>query len=210
MDFAKIRENRSSRKEEMKKREELERITACFTGHRPDKIGGYDMKNPTAMKIKEKLSKTIEHLIVDEGIQRFITGGALGFDTYAFECVHRLKEKYPTIKNILAIPFEKQASVWTDYQKRVYERMKEIADENVFVDTLPRYKEHYTSEGEYHISKMQKRNEYMVDHSKIVVACWDGSKGGTANCVRYAGNHKTLYRLFPPDFDMEIRYGLSD
>lgn len=33
---------------------------------------------------------------------------------------------------------------------------------------------------------MQKRNEYMTDNSDIVIAVWDGSKGGTANCVRYA------------------------
>jgi uncharacterized phage-like protein YoqJ len=33
---------------------------------------------------------------------------------------------------------------------------------------------------------MQKRNEYMVDNSDIVIAVWDGSKGGTYNCVKYA------------------------
>lgn len=33
---------------------------------------------------------------------------------------------------------------------------------------------------------MQKRNEYMVDLADKVIAVWDGSKSGTANCVRYA------------------------
>jgi len=33
---------------------------------------------------------------------------------------------------------------------------------------------------------MQKRNEYMVDNADIVIAVWDGTKGGTCNCVRYA------------------------
>lgn len=33
---------------------------------------------------------------------------------------------------------------------------------------------------------MQKRNEYMVDHSDKVIAVWDGSKSGTKNCIDYA------------------------
>jgi uncharacterized phage-like protein YoqJ len=32
----------------------------------------------------------------------------------------------------------------------------------------------------------QKRNEWMVDHAQMVIAVWDGSSGGTANCVKYA------------------------
>ena len=33
---------------------------------------------------------------------------------------------------------------------------------------------------------MQKRNEYMVDKCDILLAVWDGSAGGTNNCVKYA------------------------
>ena len=33
---------------------------------------------------------------------------------------------------------------------------------------------------------MMVRNKYMVDISDRGIAVWDGSKGGTANCVRYA------------------------
>ena len=42
------------------------------------------------------------------------------------------------------------------------------------------------SDEEYKPWLMQKRNEYMVDLSDKVAAVWDGSKGGTGNCVRYA------------------------
>jgi uncharacterized phage-like protein YoqJ len=41
-------------------------------------------------------------------------------------------------------------------------------------------------EGGYHPDKLQKRNIWMVDRSTAVLALWDGSKGGTANCVKYA------------------------
>lgn len=38
----------------------------------------------------------------------------------------------------------------------------------------------------YHPALMQRRNEYMVDNSDLLLAVWDGSDGGTANCVGYA------------------------
>ena len=34
--------------------------------------------------------------------------------------------------------------------------------------------------------KMQKRNEWMADKATRIVALWDGSPGGTANCIAYA------------------------
>lgn len=33
---------------------------------------------------------------------------------------------------------------------------------------------------------MQKRNEMMADDCDLLLACWDGTSGGTANCLGYA------------------------
>ena len=33
---------------------------------------------------------------------------------------------------------------------------------------------------------MQRRNEYMVDKADTLIAVWNGTSGGTANCVKYA------------------------
>ena len=41
-------------------------------------------------------------------------------------------------------------------------------------------------DGGYAGYKLQKRNEWMVDHCDILIAVWDGTSGGTANCVNYA------------------------
>jgi uncharacterized phage-like protein YoqJ len=38
----------------------------------------------------------------------------------------------------------------------------------------------------YDVRAYQRRNERMVDLADLVVAFFDGSAGGTANCVRYA------------------------
>jgi Uncharacterized protein conserved in bacteria len=53
------------------------------------------------------------------------------------------------------------------------------------------------SEGGYSPYKMQVRNEWMVDHSERIAALWDGSKGGTGNCIKYAQNkNKTIDNLW--------------
>lgn len=43
--------------------------------------------------------------------------------------------------------------------------------------------------GGYAAFKMQKRNEYLVDHCDKLIAIYDGSLfGGTYNCVKYANS----------------------
>ena len=48
----------------------------------------------------------------------------------------------------------------------------------------------FVSEPPYSAEKMQIRNRYMVDwlgdSTGLLIAVWDGSPGGTANCVNYA------------------------
>lgn len=184
--------------------------SACFTGHRPDKLGGYDMNNPTILKLKDKLTEVIRHLIVDEGITRFITGGALGTDQVAFKRVHDLKADYPHIQNILAVPFKDQSAAWPDRSRLLYNKVVELADEVVYVDTLDDYEFDRVPVGAYHAAKMQLRNNYMVDNSRIVIAVYDGTKGGTENCVKYARRkNRAIYTLRPQDdFEYDILYGL--
>lgn len=189
VDFKKLRhpewkrqwaEERKESERIYKETEALRERTACFTGHRPDKLGGFDMKNPTMLKLKDKLLEVIEELITRENKSRFISGGALGTDTAAFWCVHMLKKKYPVIENIVAIPFKNQDKVWSDEQKYWYQRMLESADEIVNVEEVDKYKTDDDNPGEFSVAKMQKRNEYMVDHSQAIVAVYDGGKERTA------------------------------
>jgi uncharacterized phage-like protein YoqJ len=45
---------------------------------------------------------------------------------------------------------------------------------------------------------MQIRNEWMVDRADQVIAIWDGTSGGTANCVEYATKmNKPILRIDP-------------
>lgn len=61
IDFAKLNDpnwkkqwadERKERERQLEEQETLRKKTVCFTGHRPNKLGGYDMKNPTMLKLK--------------------------------------------------------------------------------------------------------------------------------------------------------------
>ncbi|MNP85294.1 hypothetical protein D3C76_1849670 [compost metagenome] len=50
---------------------------------------------------------------------------------------------------------------------------------------------------------MQKRNEWMVDNSKFIISVWDGTKGGTGNCVKYAENkNKHISNINPKEINL--------
>ncbi|WP_316274464.1 SLOG family protein [Bacillus halotolerans] len=219
IDFAKLNnpewkkqwlEEEKERERLLEEQETLRKKTVCFTGHRPNKLGGYDMKNSTMLKLKDKLLEVIEELIIKEEKSRFITGGALGTDQAACWCVHILKKKFPHIKNIIATPFKEQDKVWSADQKLWYKRMLDVSDEIINVEELDKYKVSGDKPGEFSPAKMQKRNEYMIDHSEAIVAVYDGSKSGTRNCLNYA--RKTylghqLWRLHPDfNFELDITY----
>ena len=99
--------------------------TCCFTGHRiiPQKDRGF---------LKEETEKICLGLI-EKGYENFIAGGALGFDTLAEKCVLKLKEKYPNIKLILAIPCKDQHKSWTKKDKETYEEILNLADDKIYV-----------------------------------------------------------------------------
>lgn len=157
-----------------------------FTGPRPYKLTPYPF---SPEQIKGKLRATIEKLIVQKGAHTFISGGALGFDQYAFESVEVLKNKYSHIQNIMAIPFEEQwKKDWDEAQIDLYMSYKQRADEVIYVDELPTYqKNNKVKIGKFQGSKYQRRNEYMVDRCQLLVSLYDGNtSSGTYNCISYA------------------------
>lgn len=154
-------------------------MRTCFTGHR--KINdSYNIFSKEWEKVAISLNGEIENLI-SKGCVEFISGAALGTDTLAFLAVQSLKPKYPNIKNKLAIPFKGHDEMWMKENRELLKRMIELADEVIIVSDI---KEYFRA---YNVAQLQKRNEYMVDNSDVVIAVWDGRpSGGTTNCLNYA------------------------
>lgn len=155
--------------------------TACFTGHRPNALGGYEDNNPLNYYIKRQLLIYIEHLILSKQVNIFISGGALGVDIWAAEAIIELKKKY-NIKLLIAKPFPSQSSKWNFSQKQRYNEILKRSDKVITISKDP-----FSSE------KMKKRNCFMVDNSKYLIAVYNGdSKSGTGHCVNYAKKLKKI------------------
>jgi len=131
-------------------------MIVAFTGHRPQKLGGFKLPNPIYNNVCQQIEKT--------------SGMALGVDQWAASISYKLG-----IPFIAAVPFIGQESVWATESKKIYNKLLAKAVEKVIV-----------SDGEYSAQKLQIRNEWLCNHSDILLAIFDGSPGGTANCIKYA------------------------
>lgn len=149
----------------------------AVTGHRPNKLWGYDYNDPHYIKLLAKLREIVISSIncnKEEPLE-IISGMALGVDTLFAVLALELKSEGYNVKLVCAIPFKGQESKWIKESQKLYNDILDKADEVVCV----------CGEG-YSAYKMQKRNEYMVNRCDFLIAVWDKSEGGTANCVRYA------------------------
>lgn len=155
--------------------------TLAFTGHRPNALGGYNENHPINRWVKSELDVWISHFM-SEGFETFISGGALGVDQWAAEIVIRHGGRL-----IVARPFPSQAKRWPKASQDRYEKILSHAAEVVDVSDDP-----------YSPEKMHLRNQWMVDHSHALLAVFNGTPGGTANCIRYAKSKGRQIYLIDP------------
>lgn len=146
-------------------------MVISVTGHRPNKLFGYDLTNYSYIKMRNYFKK----FLIEYKCTEAITGMALGVDTVFAQAVLDLKQQGYDIKLHCSIPCLDHSCRWTEVSKVMYNSILNKADIVKIV-----------SEVEYNNSVMQKRNIYMVDRSDIVLGVWDGTNGGTANCIKYA------------------------
>ena len=153
---------------------EQRKITCCFTGHRPSKLPwGEDERDPRCMALKKALLQEVE-LAYGKGYRHFICGMALGCDFYFCEAVLELREKYPDVRVEAAVPCSTQADGWSQENRDRYGRLLDCCDWETLV-------QHHYDPG-----CMLRRNRYMVDHSSLLIAVYDGMPGGTQNTLAYA------------------------
>lgn len=157
--------------------------TVAFTGHRPEKLPwGSDEASSDALLYKFRLREALEYLI-GKGYVNFMSGAARGFDTMAAEMVLSLREIYPWVKLIVVLPCADQSARWKD-EDRV--RWENIVWNSDHVETLAE---------KYDRGCMFRRNRFLVDHSDIVLAAYDGiSTGGTAMTISYAHSRNVRVR----------------
>ena len=133
-----------------------------FTGHRI-----------LSKNFNEQELKTVIVGLIKEGVNTFLVGMALGFDSKCFQTLYYLKREYD-IRIIAVVPCADQSRYFNKSQKEEYQKMLSQADETVVL-----------SNG-YYDGCMMVRNHYLVDNSSVVVAYINYNRGGTYQTVKYA------------------------
>ena len=146
---------------------ELRKHRCCFTGHRPGKL-----KMPEKQLVKLLEAEIIR--AIDSGHTTFITGMAKGVDLIAAEIVLRLRKHDPRLKLICALPHPGFGQHWGGGWTGRFQRV--LAEADLERTICPAF-----SYGSY-----QARNEWMVRHSNMVIAAFNGEPGGTKNTLDFA------------------------
>ena len=155
---------------------DFRRNCVCFTGHRPEKL------TLPEEAVKAGLEQQIIQAIAN-GYTTFITGMAKGVDLWAGKIVADLRDNGLPIKLICAVPYPGFGKGWAPEWSSLYQKI--IGKEDL-VETVC---------SGYNKGCFMARNKWMVDHSNLVIAVFNGKKGGTKNTIDYANKQ-----------DVEVRY----
>ena len=139
----------------------------CFTGHRPEKL------NIAPDIIIQRLDEAIT-AAMECGYTTFISGAAKGVDLWAAELVLKHRLTRPDIRLVCAVPYRGFGLHWKDGHSELFSKVIREAD------TV-----HYVCDS-YSRSAYQRRNQWMVDRSSLLIAAYTGASGGTRNTIQYA------------------------
>ena len=153
----------------------MNRETTCsFTGHRPEKLPWRgDESDPRCLALKERLAAAVEDAY-DRGMRHFLCGMARGADFYFCDAVLELRERRGGVTLEAVIPCEEQAARWSERERERWFSLVERCDGETML-------QHHYDKG-----CMLRRNRYLVDHSSMLIAVYDGMLGGTMYTLSYA------------------------
>lgn len=142
--------------------------SVAFTGHRYVPYSAYP-------RITKNLKDIIKDLYTYDCIRNFYCGMAMGFDMLAAETVLEMKKHLPDITLSAVVPYRQQSERFSPKAKTRYEALLEKADNVVVLNE------------KYNDRCFLDRNDYMIDHGRLVVAYYDGmSRSGTSYTVKRA------------------------
>ncbi len=160
-----------------------------FTGYRPQKLPFSGEQDPMCIALKKRLYDKIVFLY-EHGTAEFLSGMALGIDTWCAEAVLALKKLHPEIKLTAVLPCRGQEVRWSPADQQRYRNILAACDKVMCLS------DHYTREC------MLNRNRALVDLCDILLAVYDGRPGGTAYTVEYARKVGRKVLVIPPTPDM--------
>lgn len=175
-------------------------LNIALTGHRPTKLGGYDINTAEYRALQTDFEKYIswqlsEHPDADIHCH---SGLALGADTIWSKAILNIRQTHPSgnrVKFHAHVPSMQQASRW--FKKADTDFWQEQIDSTDDV--------HVYAEGKLDSSAHKKslfdRNIGMVEACDILLAVYDGSKSGTEHAINIARKHgKSVVYIHPKHY----------
>lgn len=165
--------------------------TCAVTGHRPTRFKfKYNENYAGCKRLKKRLHDQFV-LLYEQGVRRFLVGGALGVDMWSGEILLKLKEQpgYSNIELVIVLPHPDHDARWDGRSKNRMAFLRTHCAECIMIGTDPGPESYY------------KRNRYLVDHADYLVAVYDGDRNvrsGTEMTVRYAQNLRKSIILIHP------------
>lgn len=135
-------------------------ITVSFTGHR------------TYHNLSDEVLCNEIRRLYNQGLRIFMCGMARGFDLAAGECVLKLRDELPGVRLRCVIAFYGQERSFSKRDRERYARLEMEADEVIILEDT------------YHAGAYHQRNDFLVENSSIMVAYYNGTKGGTQYTLR--------------------------
>ncbi|MCI1269566.1 MAG: SLOG family protein [Ruminococcus sp.] len=138
--------------------------TCMFTGHRD------------VMRIEpEHMSRLAPEMIklIDLGVDTFLCGGAIGWDTYTAMTVIAMKASRPELKLVLVLPCCKadQIRFWGRTHIEFYDEIIKCADDIIYVSER------------YYDGCYQDRNVKMIEMSSYCICYLKRMRSGTGQTV---------------------------
>ena len=149
-------------------------MICAFTGHRPQRFPwGGNEEDPRCAALKALLRVKIREAVA-MGCRTFLCGMALGGDTYFAEAVLLERESSPELRLGAVLPCPEQARRWPKLDRDRHARLLAACDQVTVLEEA------------YSQGCMLRRNRYLVDHSSMLIAVYDGMLGGTMYTLSYA------------------------
>ncbi len=165
----------------------------AFTGHRPEKLGITKETDPECISLMIKLEAEIRQAVKD-GYDTFLTGMANGVDIWAAISFVRVKKYLTGIGDIsgssmrmcAVLPYKNFEGRGYAWQKERYRELLENCDRVIVISDV------YTNDC------MRRRNEFLVQHSRRLIAVYNGTPGGTEMTVNLARENGLDVRIIKP------------
>lgn len=177
-------------------------LRIALTGHRPEKLDGYNLSTPGYRRLQTDLETYIANALKRADVVIGHSGLALGADTVWAEAILAMRERHPGRVFFHAeIPMMEQWEAWfkkSDVER--WERFVALADEKTVYGSLAGLDKKSVARKKEASRLLNRRNEGMIDHADELLGLYDGhSRGGTANALAYAKKVNKYTFVVSPD-----------